>query len=352
MIKQSSSSLMLMNFDSACKRLTLPRRPTLVHVRFVKPRQQARVWPYVAKTLQLAVVLTIATGGAWLFSLSRTHQLFTIISGSMEPTIHTGSVVAVGRSQTNYNTGDIISFHSSHGTTTHRIAEVVSSSGSTQYRMKGDANTASDIELVPADHIIGKVSAIIPYLGYILVWLKTKPGFSFIILLPATLVILQETVAMKRAWRQLRRPLAFAPAIAALFLISLTLRPSDAFLSDATTITNNSISTADVFPTISPSPLPSPTVSPTPSISPTPQPTPCTSDVTVDQSNTNTGDGSTNNNSTDVHQTCNTTTNNNTTISNDITVKGDTGSNTSSNNTNAGNQSSGDVTTNFTIINH
>lgn len=89
-----------------------------------------------------------------------------IISGSMEPTVKTGSMVIVVR-QGEYRQGDIIAFQDPMiGRNVHRIVGVASNGGTPYYITKGDASMMPDRFPVSGDRIEGKVVAIFPYLGY------------------------------------------------------------------------------------------------------------------------------------------------------------------------------------------
>src|SRR5690606_31650101 len=78
------------------------------------------------------------------------YQLKTVLSGSMEPAIKTGSIIAVkpGGDMTRFKEGDIITFmDEERRLVTHRIIEVVQSGDQTMYRTKGDNNNAPDQNL-------------------------------------------------------------------------------------------------------------------------------------------------------------------------------------------------------------
>lgn len=95
-------------------------------------------------------------------------SFFTIISGSMEPTIKTGSIIFVEKNA-EFQTGDIVTYTISNSFITHRISKQVDPD---KYIMKGDANISDDPSAIYKPQIIGKVVLIIPYLGYILIYLK------------------------------------------------------------------------------------------------------------------------------------------------------------------------------------
>lgn len=122
------------------------------------------------------------------------YQLLTVVSGSMEPTIHTGSMVVV-KPVENYKIGDIITFKLSplvKTPTTHRIIEIEVMEGVPIYTTKGDKNNSPDVSRVYQKHIVGKVITRIPLLGYVVDFLKKPIGFILVIIIPATLVIFDE----------------------------------------------------------------------------------------------------------------------------------------------------------------
>jgi len=120
-------------------------------------------------------------------------------SGSMEPTIHTGSVVFV-KPASDYKIGDIITFGQASKTktpTTHRIVDIRVQESQPLYTTRGDANNGADQKEISKKEIIGKVLLDIPYLGYAVSFAKTKLGFALIIIIPALAVILEESIKIK-----------------------------------------------------------------------------------------------------------------------------------------------------------
>lgn len=95
------------------------------------------------------------------------YQPMIVLSGSMEPTYHVGSLIYV--KQTPFDkleVGDVITYGKSRSQlVSHRIVEI--SQLSQTVVTKGDANQVSDKEI--QSHLIrGKIGAIsIPYMGYI-----------------------------------------------------------------------------------------------------------------------------------------------------------------------------------------
>lgn len=89
---------------------------------------------------------------------------FVVTTSSMSPVIPQGSLIYTIK-MPNYKNGDVVTFTDSIGKVTHRIKETISISGVTYYKMQGDANHASDSELIPITNIYGKAAAVIPFIG-------------------------------------------------------------------------------------------------------------------------------------------------------------------------------------------
>jgi signal peptidase len=86
------------------------------------------------------------------------YHFYSVLSGSMEPVLHTGSLVLVHPIPVEQlQAGDIITFKSASGgdLVTHRIASVLT--GSTpSFVTRGDANGAEDTHRVPPGTSSGK----------------------------------------------------------------------------------------------------------------------------------------------------------------------------------------------------
>jgi signal peptidase len=145
--------------------------------------------------LFIACVILIAL--ALLFSavpIPGNFKVLAVLSGSMEPAIKTGSLVAI-RPATGYQVGDIITFGKMSKTnipTTHRILEVKESAGQITYVTKGDANESADTKEVARREILGKVLLIVPYAGFAVSAAQKPLGFVFIIVVPAGIIIADE----------------------------------------------------------------------------------------------------------------------------------------------------------------
>lgn len=125
----------------------------------------------------VAVLLAVALVGVRVVG----YTPYTILSGSMEPTYHVGSLIYVKKVDTStLEVGDPITFALSEDTiATHRIVEVVpdeEDASVIRFRTKGDANETVDGALVHYKNVLGKPVFTIPYLGYVADYIQHPPG--------------------------------------------------------------------------------------------------------------------------------------------------------------------------------
>ena len=151
-----------------------------------------RIWNYITTALvTAAVILAILLAGVRLVGL----QPMQVLSGSMEPTYHVGSLIYVKSvDYTKLQAGDVITFMLDEDTlATHRIVEVVpdeENSTVLRYRTKGDANDAEDGSLVHYKNVVGTPVFSIPQLGYLANYIQNPPGTYIAISVGAILLLL------------------------------------------------------------------------------------------------------------------------------------------------------------------
>lgn len=160
----------------------------------------ARVGGLTAIGAVTGFAVGIALAAAAPYALG--HRSFTVMSGSMEPAIHTGDVVvAESITPLEAQVGDVITFREPGGSSrlvTHRLRKVHVHGRNAQMVTKGDANNTSERWNVPVDGHIGRVRYRIPYLGYHLATLRGPGTGFFLILVP---VLLLATYELVRLWR-------------------------------------------------------------------------------------------------------------------------------------------------------
>lgn len=160
----------------------------------------------------IMVVLFIAVFGSFITSKISGgepgfygYQLKSVLSGSMEPGIKTGSIIAIKPSSdtTSFQEGDVITFRESEGRLiTHRVIEVVKHevTGQVMYRTKGDNNDAPDLNAVLSTNVIGKYTGFtIPYAGYAASFAGSKTGNVTLLIVPGILLVLYAVFTLWRA---------------------------------------------------------------------------------------------------------------------------------------------------------
>lgn len=139
----------------------------------------------------LAVVFAFLIAGVRLFGV----QVFGVLTGSMEPTYPTGSLIYVKPVDArDLRVNDVITFSISPNViATHRIVEIVPDEQNpsvVRYRTKGDANNDVDASLVSANNIIGKALFAVPQMGYIASYIQEPPGIYVAILVCGLMIAL------------------------------------------------------------------------------------------------------------------------------------------------------------------
>lgn len=151
-----------------------------------------KIWnAFTTVLVALVVILALLLVGARLIGL----QVFTVLSGSMEPTYHTGSLIYVKSVDPfELREGDVITFMLDEDTiATHRIVDVVPDENDrsvVRFQTKGDANDAVDGSLVHYKNVVGSPVFTIPKLGYVANYIQNPPGTYIAMSAGAILLIL------------------------------------------------------------------------------------------------------------------------------------------------------------------
>lgn len=151
-----------------------------------------KIWNAVTTLMvTLVVVLAILLVGVRLAGF----EVFSVLSGSMEPAFHVGSLIYVRQTDPkDLQPGDAITFMVNETTVvTHRITGVVPDEQEPDtlwFRTKGDANDSEDTALVHYRNVIGKAVFSIPYLGYVSYYIQNPPGLYVALGCGALLLIL------------------------------------------------------------------------------------------------------------------------------------------------------------------
>ena len=116
----------------------------------------------------IMVLIVIAIGAVMIVPKVMGNDIYAVMSGSMEPYYHVGSVVIVDKHFTpeEIAVGDPITFRKGdNAIATHRVIEV--NEETREFKTKGDANEVEDLAPVPFENVIGKAGMSVPMVGYI-----------------------------------------------------------------------------------------------------------------------------------------------------------------------------------------
>lgn len=136
------------------------------------------------------------------------YEILTVLSGSMEPGIPTGSIIGVKpvTDRSNLQVGDVVTFRASERADmliTHRIIEIQGEGNSLSFITQGDNNDSPDTEPVTANNIVAKYENImIPYIGYVFAYSKTKMGIIFMMIVPGAILVLSQII---NVWRMIAK---------------------------------------------------------------------------------------------------------------------------------------------------
>ena len=140
------------------------------------------------KIFSLILSILVISYGISLIQVSKGKQKLptvlgftgvTVISGSMEPEISVGDYVIIKKpKKEDMQKGTIITFEQDGVLVTHRVESVVSDG---VYSTKGDANNTVDSKLVKFENILGISTLVVPKFGKLLLWLRTIPGITSIL---------------------------------------------------------------------------------------------------------------------------------------------------------------------------
>lgn len=151
-----------------------------------------RIWNTVTSILVVIVVLfALLLVGARVIGL----QVFSVLSGSMEPSYPVGSLIYVKEvDATELRKGDVITFMLNEKTVaTHRVVEVLVDEEDSQvlrFKTKGDANDVEDGGLVHYKNVLGSPIFMIPMLGFVASYIQQPPGLYLAISFGAVLLLL------------------------------------------------------------------------------------------------------------------------------------------------------------------
>jgi signal peptidase len=148
----------------------------------------------LAHRLTVAAIWTVLGLFGGIFLAVTVPYLFgfrslTVLSGSMEPTLHVGDVVVVEQvPPLDVRVGDIVTFRDPEDPTrliTHRVRQIEVNGPNVQFVTKGDANTSVEDWKIDSSGTIGRVNYHLWRLGYLMFWIRSPFGRLGMVVVPA-----------------------------------------------------------------------------------------------------------------------------------------------------------------------
>ncbi|MCA1055230.1 signal peptidase I [Rossellomorea aquimaris] len=161
------------------------------------------LWKWTSKTLYALFILLmllalysvissrVSGGEPEIFG----YQVKSVLSGSMEPSIRTGSIIAIEKTidPTKYKKGDVLTFKSiddPNTLITHRVIEVKTIDSQIHYVTKGDNNDANDREPIPSHNVVGEYKGFtVPFIGKVFSFYNTDAGKIVFLIIPGIMLI-------------------------------------------------------------------------------------------------------------------------------------------------------------------
>ena len=138
----------------------------------MKNKKKSKKAAILAATIFISFLLVALWGGI---------RPLTVMSGSMEPSVKTGSIAFIESKWTDFDEikkGDVITFEVGNSFVTHRVADVTDKGVIT----KGDANNKRDVWVVTENMYYGKQLFSVPIIGYIAVFIKQNILLTILII--------------------------------------------------------------------------------------------------------------------------------------------------------------------------
>ena len=147
-----------------------------------------KIWNIVSSVLVALVVLcAVFLMGSRLVG----YQVYTVLSGSMEPHFSVGDLIYVKEVDPGeIKVGDVITFVMNEElvVATHRVESV--DAENQHFYTKGDANDTRDAAPVHFKNVLGVAKFSIPLLGYVSDFVQNPPGTYITICLAILLIVL------------------------------------------------------------------------------------------------------------------------------------------------------------------
>ena len=133
-----------------------------------------RIYKGVGNVILVICIIIVVVGvGLFLFN----KKPVIVVSGSMEPEIHVGSLCLIDKNDKAPDMNDIVLYHTEGKDIIHRVVDITDEG----YITKGDANDVADFAPVTSSQVIGTCFFTIPYAGYAVSFVSSFQGIICIV---------------------------------------------------------------------------------------------------------------------------------------------------------------------------
>ena len=185
--------------------MKIPKAYRYRHPRFLRIKRFVDISDRYIKnhSYKLLIVLMLVVLSIGIIPSLLGCRFEAIRSGSMSPALDKGGLaITLPVNPYSVEIGDVIAYYppsAPNNLVVHRVAGINNGS-SLSFLTKGDANKSLDAYLLPAEAVIGRVKFYFPWIGYLVGFAQSFPGFIIFLVIPGTIILYLE---LNKLWRLL-----------------------------------------------------------------------------------------------------------------------------------------------------
>lgn len=166
------------------------------------------IWKLVGKIVGLGLLAVLVVGGILTAGVTVPYFGNTAVivrSDSMEPALKAGDLVVARPRAEGYEVGEILVYTSPNNEgliITHRVVDRSPTTSGFEYVTQGDMNEEEDPYRVQEKDVRGRQILVVPYVGKMLAFGKTKPGFIGFVVVPVLLIVIGDGLYV---WSEIRK---------------------------------------------------------------------------------------------------------------------------------------------------
>ena len=169
--------------------------------------RQVLKWNQRSEVVKTGFIILIIIGatlgafGAFTLAMGTSSPLVVVESESMIPTLNVGDLLVLqAQAPENIIVGSIVVYNANwhDKPIVHRVVEVQLVESEYHYYTQGDNNTGRDPGYRLYEDIVGVVVFVVPYIGYVTLFLHQPYGLAIVIIIFVALLILPEVLSKEK----------------------------------------------------------------------------------------------------------------------------------------------------------